>query len=106
MRADMVEQVFLKRQAGVYQVLLVLESAAGRRERVNLTAPSGDERATVDFVARYLLQRGASLAARPRLRVETGDGLSDAPLLLERLVTAVTSGVRVPVGGLGPSGRR
>lgn len=89
MRADLLEQVFLRRQDGVYQVLLVFESEAGDRQRVTLSAPYGDEATVVDFVARYLRQQGAGLARRPRLRVETAGNLRDAPDLLDRLVVAV-----------------
>ena len=92
MRADALEQVFLTRTGGVYRVLLVFESAAGARERVNLTAPHGDESAAVAFVARYLMQRGAHLAARPRLRIESAGELRDAPHLLTRLSAALAAG--------------
>jgi len=88
-RADALEQVFLRREGGVYTVLLVFESPSGSRERVTLTAPRGDENAAVDYLVRYLVQRGATLARRPRLRVETAGALSDAPRLLERLTTAM-----------------
>lgn len=92
MRADLLEQVFLRPVGGVFQVLMVFESSAGKRERVTLSAPPGDATSAVDFVARYLEQQGAALAKRPRLRVESAAGsLRDAPELLARLVaTAAT----------------
>lgn len=99
MRADSLEQVFLQPRDGVYQVLLVFESPAGARERVTLTAPSGDEKSTVDYIATYLVQRGGDLAKRPRLRVESAGGnLRDAPELLQRLTAAVGRQGRVRSG--------
>lgn len=89
MRADLLEQVFLEQRGGAFQVLLVFESAAGARERVRLSAPPGDDASAVDFVSRYLERTGATLAKRPRLRIERGGSLSDAPDLLARLVAAV-----------------
>lgn len=89
MRADLLEQVFLQQLGGVYQVLLVFESPAGARQRVRLSAPPGDDKAAVAFVARYLEQSGAKLAKRPRLRIESAGSLRDAPELLARLVAAV-----------------
>jgi len=89
-RADLLEQVFLTAKSGVYEVLLVFESPAGARERVTLTAPRGDDRAAVDFVARHLALTGATLARRPRLRVASASGaLRDDAELLERLKVAV-----------------
>ena len=89
MRADRLEQVFLRPKSGVYQLLLVLESPAGYRQRVTLTAPAGDAEAAVDFVARYLEQQGVGLTKRPRLRVDTAGNSRDDPALLARLIAAV-----------------
>lgn len=94
MRADSLEQVFIRRESGVHTLLLVFESRSGRRERVTLTAPRGDESAAIDFLARYLAQTGARLAAKPRVRVETGSGMTDAPHLLARLGAAVATDAR------------
>lgn len=94
MRADSLEQVFIRRASGVHHLLLVFESRAGSRERVTLTAPRGDEASAIDFLARYLAQSGARLAARPRVRVQTGSGLIDAPHLLARLGAAVATDER------------
>ena len=55
MRADRLEQVFVKRVGAGFELLLVLESAAGRREQVTLNAPSsvaGSESAAVEYLAR------------------------------------------------------
>jgi hypothetical protein len=90
-RAERLEQVFLERKGGVFQVLLVFESPAGARERVRLSAPPGDDASAVDFVARYLERTGATLARRPRLRIARGGSLNDAPDLLARLVAAVAA---------------
>lgn len=89
MRADRLEQVFLRQRGGVFEVLLVFEAVTGARQRVTLTAPQGGAETAVDFVARYLGQQGAGLATRPRLRLERAGSLSDAPELLARLVAAV-----------------
>ena len=94
MRADRLEQIFLRRKGGVFEVLLVLESPAGGRQRVTLTAPPGGAEAAVDFVARYLEREGAGLTKRPRLRLESAAGTHDDQVLLARLVAAVASSRR------------
>ncbi len=89
MRADRLEQVFVKRVGAGFELLLVLESAAGRRERVTLNAPSsvaGSESAAVEYLARWLLGRGGVPARRVRVRRERGGELHDAPELLQLLL--------------------
>ncbi len=91
MRADRLEQVFIKRQGGGFELLLVLESAAGRRERVTLQAPptvAANERAAVAFLLRWLRGRGAGLARLVRVRREVNGELQDAPELREALLAA------------------
>jgi len=100
MRAEVLEQVFVKRAAGAYELLLVLESAAGSRERVNLTAPGQDEGAAMRFLAAYLRQEGLGISRRARVRRHRGQGLEEAPDLLERLRSISGTGSQ-PEGGSG-----
>lgn len=91
MRADRLEQVFIKRVGAGYELLLVLESAAGRRERVTLAAPpavASNEKGALEFLLRWLRVRGATLARLVRVRREVGGELVDAPDLRERLLSA------------------
>lgn|SRR5690554_767285 len=89
MRADRVEQVFVKRAGAGYELLIVLESAAGRRERVTVNAPASvarTERGAVEYLARWLRGRGAGPARLVRVRCERGGELKDAPELRDRLL--------------------
>lgn len=91
MRADRLEQVFLKRTGAGFELLLVLESGAGRRERVTLTAPPAvarNERAAIGYLIRWLRNRGATLAGLVRVRREAGGELVDAPELRGLLLEA------------------
>jgi len=90
-RADRLEQVFLTPRAGRLEVLLVLESEAGARERVSLTAPTpgvgqAAELAAARFVARWLAGRGAGPAALVRVRRHRADALEDAPAVRDELL--------------------
>ena len=85
MRAEALEQVFVRRGAGVFELLLVLESASGSRERVTLSEPAQDEGGAMRFLASYLRQEGLTIARRARVRRRRGEELVDAPELLERL---------------------
>ncbi len=76
------------------ELLLVLESEAGSRERVTLQPPrtvsGGDAEATATLhVARWLVRHGYSLAPRLRVRRERGGALTDAPELRDELRRAV-----------------
>ena len=91
MRADRLEQLFVKRKGGGYELLLVLESAAGRRERVTLTAPPAvatSERAAVEYLVRWARGRGIVLADMLRVRREAGGELTDVPELRQLLLNA------------------
>lgn len=88
MRADVLEQVFLRRQAGRATLLLVLEAPSGARTRVTIQTPEGDEEGAMRYLARYLKREGMSLSARLRVRRERGGALSDAPELRDVLVRA------------------
>ncbi len=84
MRADRLEQVFLTPKGGRLEVLLVLESEAGARERVTLTSPSpgvgsAAEAAALRFVAKWLWQRGGGPAHLLRVRCHRGAELDEAP---------------------------
>jgi len=90
-RADRLEQVFLTPKGGRLEVLLVLESEAGGRERVTLLAPragvgSAAEVAAARFVARWLWQRGGGPAQLLRVRSNRGAALADAPAAREALL--------------------
>lgn len=92
MRADRLEQLFVKRTGAGYELLLVLESDAGARERVSLTAPpsvAATDAAAVGFVVRWLNGRGFGLAQLVRVRVEKSGQLTDAPALRQALVDGV-----------------
>jgi hypothetical protein len=82
MRADRVEQLFLRPRAGRVEVLLVLEDPAGARSRETLVTPASANEAAVRFVARRLAERGIGPALRTRLRLERGSETSDDPRLL------------------------
>lgn len=89
MRAELLEQVFIERASGAFTLLLVLESAAGSRERVTLSAPGVDEHAAVAFLASYLRQNGLRLARQLRVRRRRAGELVDAPDLVARLQAAI-----------------
>lgn len=87
MRADRLEQLFVRRRGGGTELLLVLESEAGARQRVTLQAPpSADELAAIAFLARWLDRSGAAPAPRLRVRRERGGELADAPELRSALL--------------------
>ena len=95
MRADRLEQLFVKRTGAGYELLLVLESGAGARERVTLTAPpsvAASEPAAGRFVVRWLNGRGYGLADLVRVRVDKGGQLRDAPELRQLILTGVPAG--------------
>ncbi|MFA7460568.1 MAG: hypothetical protein WCY60_06130 [Trueperaceae bacterium] len=103
MRADRLEQVFVKRAGAGYELLLVLESDAGRRERVTLSVPksvAATDTAAVAYLVRWLRSSGAGLAAKVRVRRERSGELSDAPQLRQQLLDAdLSSGAGTAVGG-------
>jgi len=80
-RVDRVEQVFVRRRAGRIELLMVLESPAGDRERETLQAPTGSPEEAVRFAGVHLARRGIVASGRLRLRVERrGDLVDDARL--------------------------
>lgn len=117
MRADALQQLFVRPRAGGLELLLVLESVAGDRERVTLKPPrpkagrsaadgtsgagggsgaggraSADGEAELmatEHLARWLVRHGCTLAPRLRVRRESGGALTDAPALHEALRRAV-----------------
>lgn len=91
MRADRLEQVFLAPKGGRLEVLLVLESEAGARERVTLLTPSAGvgapaRLAAARFVARWLAQRGGGLAQLVRVRFESRGESKDDPAARVELI--------------------
>ncbi|MEX2542843.1 MAG: hypothetical protein WD314_13625 [Trueperaceae bacterium] len=78
-----VEQVFLSRNAGAVEALLVLEDEAGARSRerfpISTASDFGD---AARWLARMLARRGVRPARKVRLRVGQGEQLRDAPELL------------------------
>ncbi len=94
LRAELLEQVFVERRGGGFELLLVLESEAGARERVTLTAPPAlatDERAAVTFAIRWLLGRGGGLARLVRVRRSRAGKLEDAPELRQLVLDLVAA---------------
>jgi hypothetical protein len=82
-RADRLEQVFLRPSSGRLQALIVLESEAGARERVTLSSPTSGvdaaaELAAARYVARWLWNRGGTTAGLVRVRRERGAALEEA----------------------------
>jgi len=82
-RADRLEQVFLRPSAGRLQALVVLESEAGARERVTLSPPTAGigpaaELAAARYVAKWLWSNGGRTADLVRVRRERGDALEEA----------------------------
>lgn len=92
MRAEVVEQVFVRPRGGRFEVLLVLEAASGARTRVTVQAPEGDAEAAMRFLARYLQREGIALAPRWRVRRERGATLRDDPVLRRTLQAAMAAG--------------
>lgn len=88
MRAEELQQLFVKRRAGRVELLLVLESPSGYRERRTVATPATDELAAIAYLARYLAQDGSRLHPRLRVRRESGGELVDAPALKAALLTA------------------
>lgn len=91
MRADRLEQVFITQRGGRLELLLVLESEAGARERVTLVSPtpgvsSAAELAAARFVARWLWQQGCELARLVRVRRHRGGNLEDAVEVRDELL--------------------
>lgn len=85
----------MKRAGGGFELLLVLESGAGRRERVTLAVPrsvAATEDAAVSYLVRWLGRSGAGLAAKVRVRRERNGELTDAPRLRQLLLDADLSG--------------
>ena len=89
MRVDRVEQLFVRRRAGRIELLMVLVSPAGDRERETLQAPTSSPEEAVRFAGVHLARRGIAASERLRLRVERGGGLVDDALLREVLVTTL-----------------
>jgi len=89
MRAESLEQVFLARKGSGFELMLVLESVSGSRERVKLPTAAAEEGAAINFLLAYLRQNGYGLAPRLRVRRDRGGTLSDAPELVARITGAL-----------------
>lgn len=89
MRADAVEQIFLRRVAGRIELLLVLESPSGSRERERLRTPAATPSEAVRFAAVHLARRGVRPARRVRLRVDRGGALADDVALRDAFLEAL-----------------
>lgn len=92
LRADRLEQLFVKRAGGGFEFLLVLENAAGARERVTFTAPptlAATEMEALRRLAAWLAARGARPATKLRVRRESAAGLEEAPELKSALLRAL-----------------
>ncbi len=91
MRVDRLEQVFITPRGGRVELLLVLESEAGARERVTLTSPTpgvsgAAELAAARFLARWLWQQDGELARLVRVRRHRGGDLEDAAEVRDELL--------------------
>lgn len=91
MRSDRLEQLFVKRRAGLVELMLVLESETGARQRRTVSTPSANDAAAMRYLARCLAQDGAKLHPRLRVRRESGEALEDAPQLKDALLAAFGS---------------
>lgn len=101
MRADRLEQLFVKRSGGGHELILVLESPAGARERVTVAVPAtaaSDELAAVAYLVRWMRANGARLARRVRVRRDTGEDLIDAPDLRRALLDGLAASEEPPEG--------
>jgi hypothetical protein len=86
------DQVFLRRRAGRFEALLVIERETGARERVTLPLSASDVAAAVVVLGRHLARSAAvDTLSGARLRVERGGGLVDAPELAAALAAAFAS---------------
>jgi hypothetical protein len=93
-RADRLEQLFVKRSGGGFDLLLVLESPAGARERVTVAVPAtaaADELAAVAYLVRWMQLHGAGLAELVRVRRDSGHDLIDAPDLRRALLNGLAA---------------
>jgi hypothetical protein len=88
-RVDRVEQLFVRRRAGRIELLMVLESPAGDRERETLQAPTSSPEDAVRFAGTQLARRGIVASGRLRLRVERGGGLVDDARLRDLLLATL-----------------
>lgn len=80
--------MFVKRRAGRIELLLVLESSSGNRERRSVATPATDDLGAMRYLARYLAQDGSRPHPRLRVRREQGAALEDAPELKAALLAA------------------
>lgn len=97
MRAERVEQLFLRRRGGRLEVLVVAETPAGERQRETLLAPTAEPEAAVRYAAVQLARRGLVAAPRLRLRRERGGALVDDAALRRAFLEAMAA-----AGGEGP----
>lgn len=81
MRAEAVEQLFVQRRGSRVELLVVLESPAGERQRERLVAPTADAEEAVRFAAVQLARRGLRVGQRLRVRRERGGKLIEEPAL-------------------------
>lgn len=94
MRAQALEQLFVKRRAGRVEFLMVFESPAGGRERRTLATPATDDLSAMAYLANYLQRDGSAVHQRLRVRRERGSSLEgssleDAPQLKAALLSAL-----------------
>jgi hypothetical protein len=83
------EQAFLRRRAGRYEALLVIERETGARERTTLFLASDDPREASRALGRQIARAGLADDTRGvRLRVERGGDLTDDAALAELLTAA------------------
>ncbi|HKI57155.1 MAG TPA: hypothetical protein VKB31_08395 [Trueperaceae bacterium] len=91
MRAEVVEQVFVRRRGGRVELLVVLETPAGERQRETLLAPTSSPEEAVRYAAVQLARRGLGAATRLRLRRDLGGTLVDDPQLKQAFLRAMAA---------------
>ncbi len=79
MRAETVEQLFVRRRGGRVELLVMLETPSGERQRETLLAPTASPDQAMHYAARQLARRGLRLGPRLRVRREQGSSLVDDP---------------------------
>lgn len=88
MRADVVEQLFVERRGGRVELLVVLETPAGERQRERLLAPTAVPEEAMRYAAVQLGRRGLRAGSRLRVRREQSGTLVDDPALKRAFLEA------------------
>lgn len=104
MRAEVVDQLFVGRRSGRVELLVVLETPAGERQRETLLAPTAVPEEAVRYAAVQLGRRGLHAGERLRVRREQGGTLVDDAVLKRAFLDAFLDASRGDGGGGGTWG--